>query len=68
MLEYGRAIEVGLMVLQFIPELMELHRSGNFPIERLCKVYPVEKLEMALADLKSGSVRWQRFTMAQHIE
>ena len=36
---------------------MELHRSGNFPIERLCKVYPIEKLETALTDLKSGSVR-----------
>lgn len=46
-----------LMVLQFIPQLMELHRSGNFPIERLCKIYPIEKLETALTDLKSGSVR-----------
>ena len=47
-----------LTVLQFIPELMELHRSGNFPIERLCKVYPIEKLGTALTDLKSGSVRF----------
>ena len=56
------------MVLQFIPQLMELHRSGNFPIERLCKVYPVEKLEMALTDLKSGSVRWYQFILAQHVD
>ena len=45
------------MLTQFIPELMELHRSGNFPIERLCKVYPVEELAKALIDLKNGSVR-----------
>lgn len=45
-----------LKVTQFIPELMELHRKGHFPIERLCKVYPIEKLESALSDLKSGSV------------
>ena len=50
---------------QFIPELMELHRSGNFPIERLCKIYPFEKLETALADLKSGSVRWQQLLSIQ---
>ena len=56
------------MVLQFIPELMELHQSGHFPIERLCKVCPIEKLEMALTDLKSGSVRWQRLSVAQHID
>ena len=48
-----------LTVAQFIPELMELHRSGNFPIERLCKNYHMDNLEMALTDLESGSVRWQ---------
>ena len=56
--ECNRADESVLTVSQFIPELMELHRSGNFPIERLCKVYPIEKLETALSDLKSGSVRF----------
>ncbi|KAL8696402.1 MAG: hypothetical protein Q9224_002814 [Gallowayella concinna] len=40
----------------FIPQLMELHRTGNFPIERLCKVYPIDQLETALNDLKSGRV------------
>ncbi len=43
---------------------MELHRSGNFPIERLCKIYPMDKLEIALTDLKSGSVRWQQLLLA----
>ena len=44
---------------KFIPKLMELHRSGHFPIERLCKVYPVEKLEQAMGDLKNGSVSYE---------
>lgn len=47
---------------------MELHRSGHFPIERLCKVYPIENLEMALTDLKSGRVRWQRLSVAQRVD
>ncbi|KAI4244672.1 MAG: hypothetical protein L6R40_002876 [Gallowayella cf. fulva] len=47
-----------LTTRQFIPQLMELHRSGDFPIERLCKVYPIDQLETALADLKSGSVKF----------
>lgn len=55
-----------LTVVQFIPELMKLHRSGNFPIERLCKVYPIEKLEMALTDLKSGSVRSQQLLLGRN--
>lgn len=37
---------------------MDLHRSGHFPVERLCKFYPIENLEAALTDLKSGNVRW----------
>ncbi len=61
-----RAGECVLTVLQFIPELMELHRSGNFPIERLCKVYPIEKLETALTDLKSGSVRSQQLLLGRN--
>ncbi|KAM0795502.1 hypothetical protein BDR22DRAFT_775952, partial [Usnea florida] len=53
---YVGVIEGDSVPEDFIPQLIELHRSGNFPIERLCKVYPVEELEVALTDLKSGSV------------
>ena len=42
--------------LQFIPELIELHRQGNFPIDRLCKTYPLSDLDQALDDLKKGKV------------
>ena len=44
---------------------MDLHRSGNFPIERLCKVYPIEMLETALIDLKSGNVRLCQLLLVQ---
>ncbi|KAJ5322386.1 chaperonin 10-like protein [Penicillium brevicompactum] len=39
-----------------IPELIQLHRNGKFPIERLCKIYPVKDLDQALSDLKAGKV------------
>lgn len=41
---------------QFIPKLVELHQQGHFPVEKLCKVYPVSKIEDALHDLHEGSV------------
>ncbi|KAH6629378.1 chaperonin 10-like protein [Boeremia exigua] len=40
----------------FIPQLMELHQNGAFPIEKLCRTYPVEKLEDAIHDLHTGNV------------
>lgn len=35
---------------------MELHRQGNFPVEKLCKVYSVKDFETALSDLREGKV------------
>jgi len=35
---------------------MELHRQGHFPIEKLCKVYPIKDFEQAIHDLHAGSV------------
>ena len=40
----------------FIPQLIELHQQGAFPIEKLCRTYPVERLEDAIRDLHTGSV------------
>lgn len=40
----------------FIPQLIELHRKGVFPIEKLCRTYPVERLEDAIHDLHTGNV------------
>lgn len=41
---------------QFIPELIKLHREGNFPIDKLCKVYSVKDFEQAVSDLRTGKV------------
>ncbi len=41
---------------QFIPQLMEMHQAGKFPVEKLCKTYPIGKFDHALADIKSGKV------------
>lgn len=40
-----------------IPRLVELYKQGNFPIDKLSKVYPAEQLAQALEDLKTGKVR-----------
>lgn len=42
---------------QFIPELINLHKQGKFPIEKISKVYPVADLERAISDMKDGTVR-----------
>ncbi|WP_116996015.1 NAD(P)-dependent alcohol dehydrogenase [Desertimonas flava] len=40
----------------FIPELIELHRRGQFPVDRLVQTYPFADLEQAFAATKSGAV------------
>ncbi|KAJ5097485.1 hypothetical protein N7456_008206 [Penicillium angulare] len=39
-----------------VPQLLQLSREGKFPIDRLAKVYPAEKLCEAIEDLKLGVV------------
>jgi Zn-dependent alcohol dehydrogenase len=41
---------------EFIPQLIELHQRGAFPVERLCRTYPVERLADAIHDLHAGAV------------
>ncbi|KAL3465586.1 chaperonin 10-like protein [Aspergillus heterothallicus] len=41
---------------QLIPRLIEMHKSGNFPLEKLRTVYPATQLNTAIADLKNGRV------------
>jgi len=41
---------------QLIPALVELHRQGRFPFDRLVKYYELDQVEQALADSKSGKV------------
>ncbi|AEO68462.1 uncharacterized protein THITE_2118006 [Thermothielavioides terrestris NRRL 8126] len=41
---------------EFIPRPIDLHKQGKFPIEKICKVYPVADLKTAIADMKTGAV------------
>lgn len=38
----------------FIPRLIELHRAGLFPFDRLVKTYPFQQINQAFADSESG--------------
>ncbi|CAJ0544181.1 Ff.00g034880.m01.CDS01 [Fusarium sp. VM40] len=53
---YIGVVEGGSHPQKFIPQLMELHRQGNFPVEKLCKVYSVKDFDTALSDLREGKV------------
>ncbi|KAK4149091.1 chaperonin 10-like protein [Chaetomidium leptoderma] len=41
---------------EFIPKLIELHKQGKFPVEKISKVYPVAELKKAISDMKNGTV------------
>ncbi|KAK3988836.1 chaperonin 10-like protein [Cladorrhinum sp. PSN332] len=41
---------------EFIPYLIDLHRRGRFPVERISKVYPVAEIKRAIADMEAGIV------------
>lgn len=38
----------------FIPEMMELHRQGKLPFDRLIKTYPLSEINQAIADQHHG--------------
>lgn len=40
----------------FIPELIDLHRRGLFPVDRLVRTFPFADLEQAVAATRSGDV------------
>ena len=39
----------------FIPRLLDLHRRGRFPFDRLVRNYPFAELEQAIADSLNGA-------------
>jgi aryl-alcohol dehydrogenase len=39
----------------FIPRLLELHRQGRFPVDRLVRNYPFAEVNTAIADSLSGA-------------
>ncbi|KAI8933131.1 hypothetical protein NX059_009772 [Plenodomus lindquistii] len=40
----------------FIPQLIDLHQQGRFPLERICRTYPIENFADAIHDLHAGKV------------
>ncbi|GLA67591.1 hypothetical protein AtubIFM54640_011259 [Aspergillus tubingensis] len=49
---------------EMLPYLLEQHRKGEFPLERMITYYPVEEYQRALDDLKCGRaikavLRWK---------
>lgn len=40
----------------FLPQLLELHRAGRFPVDRLVTTYSFAQFDQALADSRSGAV------------
>jgi aryl-alcohol dehydrogenase len=41
---------------RFIPQLLELHRAGKFPFERLVKTFPLDEINAAIAASEAGEV------------
>ncbi|MFB6554835.1 NAD(P)-dependent alcohol dehydrogenase [Streptomyces sp. NPDC056405] len=39
----------------FIPELIDLHRRGLFPVDRLITTFPFEEIDAAVAAMRDGS-------------
>jgi aryl-alcohol dehydrogenase len=39
----------------FVPQLIELHRRGDFPFDRLVRFYEFEEINQAVADMRSGA-------------
>jgi aryl-alcohol dehydrogenase len=40
----------------FIPKLIELHRQGRFPFDRMITFYPFEEIDQAVEDMEKGRV------------
>lgn len=48
------AIEGGSVPQNFIPKLIALYQSGQFPFDQLITTYPFDQIETAIADTQSG--------------
>ncbi|MFJ2740632.1 NAD(P)-dependent alcohol dehydrogenase [Streptomyces sp. NPDC087440] len=55
----GRTVTGSVMGHQapglLIPRLLDLHRRGRFPLERLVTTYPLADINRAVADVRAGS-------------
>ncbi|KAK4175806.1 chaperonin 10-like protein [Triangularia setosa] len=49
-------VEGEVWPVEFIPRLIQAHKEGKFPVDRISKVYPVMDIERAIADMESGKI------------
>lgn len=54
--KFQTIIEGDAVPQDFIPRLVKLWQQGKFPIEKLVRTYPIEKINDAFADSASGEV------------
>ena len=47
----------------FVPRLLELHGKGQFPVDRMISYFPFEKINEAVAAIRSGAVGKAVLTM-----
>ena len=48
-------IEVDSVRQKFIPEMVDLYRSGKFPLAKMVKFYQSERINEAIKDSVNGS-------------
>lgn len=49
-------IEGDAVPAEFLPRLIDLHRAGEFPLEKLIRTYPFAEIEQAAQDAAAGRV------------
>ena len=49
-------IEVEAVPQEFIPEMVDLYRSGKFPLAKMVKFYQSEEINEAIKDSVNGSM------------
>ncbi|KAL1983183.1 hypothetical protein VTN96DRAFT_433 [Rasamsonia emersonii] len=49
------SMEGGVRPEKYIPQMIQWHRSGKFPIDRLIKFYPVADFQQAIKDMENGT-------------
>lgn len=47
-------IEGNSIIEEFIPQLVELHRQGRLPFDKLVKFYDLDQINQAAADSEKG--------------
>jgi hypothetical protein len=47
--------------------LIDLHKHGEFPIDKLVSVYSIKDLDQALKDMESGKVSLEDSSVEDHL-